>query len=221
VPFKFNLRHYTEGRSRDWGGRRSRTAIRTRGYGGRGSRTDPDCTSGLRRRTWRRMRMRRRRRRRLREWSFKQRWHLLRHPPQTQPPLDAPATSTTASGATAPCAAGAPSCSRRVGTATTASGRVGASTATACTPGWGVYLGLYKLNPLDPWLDSTWFQHLSVKCDFLVSSLCFRMQHVPLHLGGERSHVQRHVATGREARWGLYKLNAVDPYSLKAPDFNP
>jgi chemotaxis protein histidine kinase CheA len=33
---------------------------------------------------------------------------------------------------------------------------------------------LYKLNPLDPWLESAWFhQPLNLTCDILVSKLCF------------------------------------------------
>jgi hypothetical protein len=42
-------------------------------------------------------------------------------------------------------------------------------------------VGLYTLNSVDPKLGSAWFQPLSLKCDILVSSLCFQMQLVPLH----------------------------------------
>jgi hypothetical protein len=28
-------------------------------------------------------------------------------------------------------------------------------------------VGLYKLNAVDPWLESAWFQPLNLKCDFL------------------------------------------------------
>ena len=34
--------------------------------------------------------------------------------------------------------------------------------------------GLYKLNPVDPQLESAWFQPLKLKCDFLVSKFAFK-----------------------------------------------
>jgi hypothetical protein len=44
-------------------------------------------------------------------------------------------------------------------------------------------VGLYKLNPADPWLESDWFQPLKLKCDIPVSKLCLKIQLVPLQLG--------------------------------------
>jgi hypothetical protein len=45
-------------------------------------------------------------------------------------------------------------------------------------------VGLYKLNPVEPQLESAWFQPLKLKCDILVSKLCFQIQIVPLNSGG-------------------------------------
>jgi hypothetical protein len=42
-------------------------------------------------------------------------------------------------------------------------------------------VGLYKLDPFDPELESAWFQPLSLKFDIMVSSLCFQIQLVLLH----------------------------------------
>jgi hypothetical protein len=44
-------------------------------------------------------------------------------------------------------------------------------------------VGLYKLNPVDPQLDSAWFQPSSLSSEKLASKLCFQMQLVPLHHG--------------------------------------
>jgi hypothetical protein len=37
----------------------------------------------------------------------------------------------------------------------------------------GCMVGLYNLNPVDPQLESAWFQPLNLKCDILVSKICF------------------------------------------------
>jgi hypothetical protein len=44
-------------------------------------------------------------------------------------------------------------------------------------------VGLYTLNAVDPQLESARFQPLKLKCDILVSKICFQMQLVPLHRG--------------------------------------
>ena len=36
-------------------------------------------------------------------------------------------------------------------------------------------MGLYKLNPVDPQLESAWFQPLKLKCDFLVSNFAVKL----------------------------------------------
>jgi predicted RNA-binding protein YlqC (UPF0109 family) len=48
---------------------------------------------------------------------------------------------------------------------------------------WILEVGLYKLNPEDPMLESAWFQPLHLQSDILVPSLCFQTQLVPLHRG--------------------------------------
>jgi hypothetical protein len=35
-------------------------------------------------------------------------------------------------------------------------------------------VGLYKLNPVDPYHESAWFQPLNLKCDILVSNFAFK-----------------------------------------------
>jgi hypothetical protein len=35
-------------------------------------------------------------------------------------------------------------------------------------------VGLYKLNAVEPWLESAWFQTLNLKCDILVSKFAFK-----------------------------------------------
>jgi hypothetical protein len=91
------------------------------------------------------------------------------------------------------------------------------------------------LNPVDPQLESTWFQPLSKSSDKLVSSLCFQIQPVPLQLGllaagGVFERAGRGAGLDPwEALWagvalpvvGLYKLNLVVTHSLKPPGFNP
>ena len=37
------------------------------------------------------------------------------------------------------------------------------------------HAGLYKLNPVDPWLESAWFRRLNRKCDILVSKVAFKL----------------------------------------------
>jgi hypothetical protein len=46
-------------------------------------------------------------------------------------------------------------------------------------------VGLYKLNPVYPQLESNWFQTLGAYevSENLVSELCFQMQLLPLHSG--------------------------------------
>jgi hypothetical protein len=71
---------------------------------------------------------------------------------------------------------------------------------------------------------SAWFQPLDLSNEKLLSKLCFFQcnlyRYIEFGVGSRRvpSHmphlIDRHVV-------GLYKLNAVDPYSLKAPGFNP
>jgi hypothetical protein len=46
-------------------------------------------------------------------------------------------------------------------------------------------VGLYTLSSVGPELESAWFRPLNLKCDLLVSKVCFQMsQLVPLHSGG-------------------------------------
>jgi hypothetical protein len=67
---------------------------------------------------------------------------------------------------------------------------------------------------------------LNLKCDLLVSSLCFQMQLVPLHLG-ENYLAAMGLGQKFEAvpftvcEVGRYKLNPVLTHSLKEPGFNP
>jgi hypothetical protein len=56
-------------------------------------------------------------------------------------------------------------------------------TCTAYSEAGHTLVGLFRLNPVDPQLESARFQHFNLKCDILVSSLCFQMQLVPLHAG--------------------------------------
>jgi hypothetical protein len=77
-------------------------------------------------------------------------------------------------------------------------------------------VGLYKLNPVDPYLESTRFQPLHPSRDFLVSKVCFQLQLVPLHRGGrvherhESRHRVRHQGAAVHVRMQL-------THSLKAP----
>jgi hypothetical protein len=89
-------------------------------------------------------------------------------------------------------------------------------------------VGLYKLNPGDPYsLKPAWFQPLSLSSEKPVSSLCFfYMQLVPLRDGTVRlwsthpgNPLQRKAMVGTAyltdcahlPTVGRYNLNAVDP----------
>ena len=64
-------------------------------------------------------------------------------------------------------------------------------------------VGLYKLNAVEPWLESAWFQTLNLKCDILVSKFAFKCN-LYRYVGGLRAAVGR----GRLAVVGTpYKLN--------------
>jgi hypothetical protein len=64
-------------------------------------------------------------------------------------------------------------------------------------------VGRCKLNPVDPQLESAWFQPLNLSSEKLVSKLCFQMQLAPLHRG-RRTHVPggsvRHARRGGAAQ---------------------
>jgi hypothetical protein len=75
---------------------------------------------------------------------------------------------------------------------------------------------LYKLNPVDPQLESAWFQPVNLQCDLLVSSLSFQMQLVLLHNdafdvvvgvgvnldNAEPTTCVNRIIAARLARWG-------------------
>jgi hypothetical protein len=52
-------------------------------------------------------------------------------------------------------------------------------------------VGLYKLNSVDPELESAWFQPLNLKCDILLSIFAFRFQLAPLRRGPPRRRARR------------------------------
>jgi hypothetical protein len=76
------------------------------------------------------------------------------------------------------------------------------------------------LNPVDPQLESAWLtQPLNLSREKVVSSLCFQMQLVPLQRGSiapVEPEVEELPSSDEEEddgpqRWGLYRLNPVDP----------
>jgi hypothetical protein len=70
-----------------------------------------------------------------------------------------------------------------------------------------------------------WSQHLNLKCDFLVSSLCFlEMQLVPLHLAPPTTAPRSSTASPcwrRSSPVGRCTLTPPDPYLTQAPGFKP
>jgi hypothetical protein len=105
-------------------------------------------------------------------------------------------------------------------TAAAAAERDSSLSLFAILPKLQPWVGLHRLNPVDPPylrpsrrgaspaptnpsdtpLDSAWFQPLTPKCDILASSLCFQMQLVPLPPGGgARVQVGDGVGEGRGA----------------------
>jgi hypothetical protein len=100
-------------------------------------------------------------------------------------------------------------------------------------PAEGPSVGLYKLNTVDPGLESTWFQPLSLRSDILVSQFAFTfnlcrytLELEPVferpemilevaadEISSERvlTEAEAAAAAAREEEVGRYTLNAVDP----------
>jgi hypothetical protein len=61
-------------------------------------------------------------------------------------------------------------------------------------------VGLYKSNPVDPELESAWFQTLKLKCDFRVSNyFAFKF------------YLCRYTTAAPPTLVGMYKSIPVDP----------
>ena len=90
-------------------------------------------------------------------------------------------------------------------------------------------VGLYKLNPVDPQLETAWFQPLSLLSENLISKFAFKFSSYRYIKGpaalsarspplphSDRRHVQM---LDIPPAGTLYKSNSIETLSLKAPGF--
>jgi hypothetical protein len=92
------------------------------------------------------------------------------------------------------------------------------STARRSKSLFALSAGLYTLNPVYPYLESTWFrQPLNLSGKKLVSKIRFQIQLVALRPGDDPQHVRVPPRVLRRRGGAVYKLTG----SLKAPGFNP
>jgi hypothetical protein len=85
-------------------------------------------------------------------------------------------------------------------------------------------VGLYKLNPVDPALESAWFQPLKLERDILVSSLCVQIHLVPLQPGLRRQHhgaLRVHALRARGSHHGQQDAHVARASGVPASQSGP